>query len=93
MAKIIQLRVVYWDEDKNIQGGINFLLPEGSEVVMYQEWEHTASGNVWQQVCPDPIGSQGLLEYFLSAWQDKHLDPYTEEVRHYEIEYVDDNWR
>lgn len=92
-GKIVELRCVYRDEDKNVQGGVNFYLPENSRIVMIQTWEHTASGEIWGQVQPDPIGSdQGLLEYFLEAWQDRKENPWTGGLIHYEVEDVDGNY-
>lgn len=91
-VEIIKLSVVYRDEDKNIQGGIDFFLPEGSVVVMYQVWEHTASGRLYDPVNPDAIGEMGLLEYFLEAWQDRPRES-GDGVTHYEVDDVQGNWR
>lgn len=81
---ITRMAVVEKDESGDVQGGMVFLHPKGSDIVIYQKWEYRCSGNVYGPMLPDPIGSEGLLAYFLENWQDK-AEPFEEPV-HYEID-------
>jgi hypothetical protein len=86
--KTIEVRCVYRDEDKNIQGGVNFYWVVGAKTVLYQEWEHSCAGKIWEGVAPDPMAQDGLLDYFLECWQGRREDGYL-----YEVESVDEDYR
>lgn len=55
------VEIVEKDENGNIQGGIDFWHVPGADTYLYQQWEHTASGNSFgqkgefSQVLPDPV--------------------------------------
>lgn len=85
--KMIALSVVYRDENKDIQGGMNFYWVPGAVTVLYQEWEHMAAGEIWGKVTPDPMLGDGLLTYFLENWQDRPEGP------HYEVYSVNGDYR
>jgi hypothetical protein len=77
--KTIKVKAVSYDKDNNIDGGVNIYWTEGAHVVLYQTWEYRCSGNVYSVISPDPIGEDGLLDYFLENWTkgeiEYHLDP------------------
>lgn len=68
--KTIQVRTVIEDEDSLVQGGVDFYWVKGSKTVLYQSWEHRASGPVWGEVTPDPMCGDDFLEYLYENWSE-----------------------
>lgn len=73
---ITKAGIVYHDEENNVQGGVLFFYPTGKDVVLYQEWEYRCAGNTYGPVNPDPIGSDGLLEYLMENWLGQREDKF-----------------
>jgi hypothetical protein len=71
---ITRVGIVERDEEGNLMGGVVFFYTPGEEVILYQTWEYSCSGHVYGPVNPDPIGSDGLLEYLMGAWLGKRED-------------------
>lgn len=54
----------------NVGSGIDFYWEPGSTTVLYQHWEHRASGREWGQVTPDPMAGKGVGDYILECWDE-----------------------
>jgi hypothetical protein len=54
--------------DGHPAGGAHFYWEPGSRVVLVQEWEHRASGPVWDQVVSDPMAGTDLCVYIKECW-------------------------
>jgi len=63
----IRVVTTEFDEDGDEIGGYIFLWVAGARVILVQEWEFKASGEVYGPVNPDPIGEDGVLEYLFGA--------------------------
>lgn len=88
--KTIEIQAVRYDEDGQEAGGVNIYWSKGSRVVLVQEWEYRCAGNTYSQISPDPIGEQGLLEYFLASWKWK-TEPGEDPVE-YIVKSVNENY-
>lgn len=65
---MIRVETVIEDEDSLVQGGVHFYWVPGSRMVLFQEWEHRASGPEWKQVAPDPMGYADFLTYLRECY-------------------------
>jgi hypothetical protein len=75
---ITKAGIIYKDEDGNVEGGVTFFFTPGNDIVLYQEWEYRCAGNTGGLVNPDPIGSDGLLEYLMGSWLGQREDKFYE---------------
>lgn len=86
---MIKIDAVSYDEDNNVDGGINFYWDKGNDQVLYQEWEFKASGPVWGPVNPDPMFSElksddpkaSFIDYVEQCWQAYKIVDVTENYR------------
>lgn len=67
------VEIVEMDEEGNIQAGMDFWHVPGSDIYLYQEWEHRCAGNEFRQTLPDPVmkdpkGVSDLLYTVETCW-------------------------
>lgn len=70
MTKTQKSMIVERDDEGRVMGGIIFWWSEGSSHYFYQEWEHCASGAVYDEVKPDPI-SGNLISTIEKCWLEQ----------------------
>lgn len=78
---MIRVETVIEDADSLIQGGVHFYWEKGSNMVLYQVWEHRASGPDWKQVAPDPMGYADFLTYLKECWSKYRVVDVIEDYR------------
>lgn len=78
---MIRVETVIEDEDSLVQGGVHFYWEKGSNVVLYQQWEHWARGPEWKQVQPDPMCYDDLLTYLKECWSECRVVDVIEDYR------------
>lgn len=66
---MIKIQTVIKDEAGQVQGGIDFYWTKGEQTVLYQSWDHGASGRDWKQVACDPMSGDDFVDYLHNCWE------------------------
>lgn len=78
---MIKITTVLKGEDGRPEGGVNFYWTPGDATVLYQSWEHRASGRDWLEMTPDPMWGNDLVEYVKQCWSELEIVKVIEDYR------------
>lgn len=67
---MVKIETVIRDAEGQVQGGIDFYRSQGEQTILYQAWEHMASGPVWKQVACDPMAGDDFIQYLADCWSE-----------------------
>lgn len=65
---MVKIEAVVRDEDKNVQSGIKLWWHRTDGTLLYQTWEHKASGPIWYEVEAERVKVTDFMEYFIDKW-------------------------
>jgi hypothetical protein len=66
----------------NVDSGITFWWEKGSNVILYQTWDHRASGREYHEVKNTWTSADDFVTYFLNnGWNDDYIIVKTSELK------------